>query len=69
MCVETGIIYNSVKEAAMAVGIKGDGHISACCRGNRETCGGYHWCYEIDYTEEKIKELLKLKTNKRCKSA
>lgn len=67
VCIETGIIYDSIKEAARAIGIKGTGHISACCRGDRETCGGYHWCYEEDYTKEKVKELLTPKINKHCK--
>ena len=66
VCVETGIIYQSVKEAGNMNNIKGYGHISACCKGDRETCGGYHWCYEEDYDEEKVKELLTSKINKHC---
>lgn len=66
VCIETGIVYESVKEAGNMNNIKGHGHISACCIGGRETCGGYHWCYEEDYTEEKVKELLSPKINKHC---
>ena len=49
VCIETGIIYDSVKEASEKNMIKGRGHISACCKGNRKTAGGYHWKY---YEEE-----------------
>lgn len=45
VCVETGIVYNSVAEAAEVNMIKGHGHISECCKGNRKTAGGYHWEY------------------------
>lgn len=41
-CIETEIIYNSIKEAAIAVGITSAG-ISLCCNGKRKTAGGYHW--------------------------
>lgn len=66
VCVETGIIYESIKEAGNMNNIKGHGHISACCAGNRKTCAGYHWCFEEDYNEEKVKELLTPKINKHC---
>jgi len=29
--------------------IKNTCHISSCCRGNRNTTGGYHWMYYEDY--------------------
>ncbi len=40
-CVETGEIFNSVKEA----NLKYKGHISSALNGNRKTAGGYHWSY------------------------
>ena len=43
-CVETGIIYNSVEEAAKEYNITGNA-ISACARGDNKTCMGYHWAY------------------------
>lgn len=51
VCVETGVVYNSVIEAADAVGIKCSSHISQLCKGTSRcsTCGGYHWKY---YTQE-----------------
>lgn len=45
LCVETGVVYDSIKEASESNNIKGCGHISACCKGNRLTAGGYHWEY------------------------
>ena len=49
-CVELDKVFNSIREAAQAIGMTGT-NISACCR-NRpgfKTCGGYHWRY---YEEE-----------------
>lgn len=43
-CVETGKIYNAIIDAARELNL-GDSHISQCCRGIRQTCGGYHWEY------------------------
>jgi hypothetical protein len=41
-CVETGVIYPSITEAANAVqGSKSN--ISHCCRNNKHTYRGYHW--------------------------
>lgn len=48
MCVETGQIFSSTREAEKWAGIKsGNGRISSCCYGRRgaKTCGGYHWRY------------------------
>lgn len=42
MCLETGIIYSSVKEAKHKTRLHS---ISAVCRGERKTCGGFHWKY------------------------
>ena len=41
-CVETGEIFNSVSEAASAVGGQAAG-ISYCIRGERKTHKGLHW--------------------------
>lgn len=65
VCVETGIIYDSIREASKQLNLKGH-HISTCCSGDRQTCGGFHWCYEEDYNEEKVRELLSPKINKHC---
>lgn len=41
-CVETGCIYKSIKEAARQTGLSKN-KISYCCRGIRNTTGGYHF--------------------------
>lgn len=43
-CVETGIVYNSLREAERETGCAHT-HISGCLRGKNKTCGGYHWEY------------------------
>lgn len=43
-CVETGVVFDSVTEAAMFVD-KNISNIIACCKGKQKTCGGYHWEY------------------------
>jgi len=48
MCIETGMIYYGAKEAARALDIKTYNHICSCCKGNRQTAGGYHWRYVSD---------------------
>ena len=42
-CEETGIIYNSLAEAARSILFTN--HIGECCLGKRKTCGGYHWVF------------------------
>lgn len=44
ICVETGVIYESMSEAQRQTGLWCT-HISRCCNGKQETCGGYHWTY------------------------
>ena len=44
MCVETGKIFESATAASKEMSC-GHSHISACCRGNQKTAGGYHWKY------------------------
>lgn len=43
-CVETGQIFNSIKEAKAFCGSK-NLHIGDVCNGKRPTAGGYHWCF------------------------
>lgn len=42
LCVETGITYNSVSEAARITNINRQ-NIGAVCNGRLKTAGGYHW--------------------------
>lgn len=43
-CLETGVVYESVTDAAKSIGAKRT-NISECCRGVHETCRGLHWEY------------------------
>lgn len=44
MCIETGHIFNSAKEAADFYNIQST-HICRCCSGKEKTACGYHWRY------------------------
>ena len=44
LCIETGKIYHSTREAATDVGVTSNG-IVKCCNGKRNICAGYHWRY------------------------
>lgn len=43
-CVETGVEYPNAYQAYKATGIN-NSNISNCCKGKRNTAGGYHWVY------------------------
>ncbi len=45
ICIETGKVYDSLLEASKECGCSKN-HISDCCRGKRNTTGGYHWKYK-----------------------
>lgn len=44
LCVETGVVYPSARQAARETGF-GQGNISAACRGEYEQSNGFHWEY------------------------
>lgn len=44
-CVETGVIYPSISDAAAANGLKGSSSINKVLKGERNTAAGYHWTY------------------------
>ena len=46
LCIETGVIYPSVRSAAEFVGIKGETNISHAAKNNHQS-GGYHWKYVV----------------------
>ena len=48
ICIGTGVIYNSLKEAEIKINGKHTDCIGACCRGVNYTAYGYHWCYLED---------------------
>lgn len=39
LCVETGVIYDSIRQVKSELGI----NCSSCCNGKRQTAGGFHW--------------------------
>lgn len=43
-CIETGVIYESIKDANNKTGIS-NGNIVSCCKGNRNFAGGFTWEY------------------------
>ena len=45
ICIETGIIYESIDLAAQAVGLINGSHIIEVCKSKRKTCKGYTWRY------------------------
>ncbi len=48
-CIETGVVYASIREAAKAVGLASPSNIIQCCRGSdKKIAAGFHWTY-IDY--------------------
>ena len=44
LCIETGEIFETMREASRKTGIS-IGNISMVCSGKRETASGYHWSY------------------------
>lgn len=44
VCVETGAVYRSGREASNKTGIC-QGNINQCCLGHRKTARGFHWKY------------------------
>ena len=44
LCVETGEVFDSLKEVTAKLGIDYR-HISSCCNGKRKKTGGFHWRY------------------------
>lgn len=55
VCIETGEVFSSQKEAGQIKGITYQ-HICNCCKGKKQTCGGYHWRYA---TKEEAEKALK----------
>lgn len=46
-CIETGIVFDSIRKAAIFAKRKGS-TISSCLSGKTKTAGGYHWEYAQD---------------------
>lgn len=45
LCIETGQIFESMKEAAVFANLKDATGITKCCKLERKVAGGYHWKY------------------------
>ena len=54
ICIETGKLYSSIREARLDFPTSGGG-ISRCCRNLAQTASGYHWAFTSDI--EKIEKL------------
>lgn len=50
ICLETGIIYDYIGQAAKELSLHGS-HIGQCCKGKLKTYGGYHWAFVNDINE------------------
>ncbi|MBQ3642435.1 GIY-YIG nuclease family protein [bacterium] len=49
VCIETGVVYQSIKEASNKMNLNKT-CIGLCCNGKSITCGGYHWrFYEKEF--------------------
>lgn len=46
-CVETGEVFDCIKDAAEKYGVNRN-HICSCCTGKRKSTGGFHWEYVVD---------------------
>lgn len=44
LCVETGVVFDTIKDAGAFTG-GSPKNIISCCRGRLKTSGGYHWQY------------------------
>lgn len=49
ICVETGKVFDTVKEAEQWLG---KGGITPCCKGKNKTAGKYHWMYYDEYLKK-----------------
>ena len=58
-CIDTGVIYESTKEAERQTSIN-QGNISKVCRGIYKSAGGLHWMFEEDYQNVLVAELLEI---------
>ncbi len=46
ICLTTGIEYPSAFEAAQTLQISSSSSITKCCKGKRQTAGGFEWKYK-----------------------
>lgn len=53
-CIETGVVYSSMKQASQETGANATG-ISKCCKHEQETSNGLHWEFYIEQGEHQSK--------------
>lgn len=58
-CIDDKKIFPSMREASRQTEIN-IGSISACCRGKQKSAGGKHWCFEKDFQDILVAELLEI---------
>jgi predicted nucleic acid-binding Zn-ribbon protein len=46
--IDTQMVFQSLNAAAKSCGLKSGSTIALCCRGKRNTAGGYHWRFSTD---------------------
>lgn len=51
LCVELNLKFDCTRDAERRLGVN-HAHISACCKKQRKTAGGYHWEYINNNTEQ-----------------
>lgn len=56
ICIETGVIYDSIKDAVTFTGYTG---IPKCIQGRYLTAGGYHWRKYSDLSKEELDRIIK----------
>lgn len=64
ICLDTGAVYSTIKEAAEAYGL-GRSAVSACCRGLQQTAGGKRWQYFKEEGQAAAIEALRLEIVKK----
>lgn len=55
-CVETGVVYDTLRSAARAVGLKSTSGIRYCLQGVYKTSGGYRWAKALDQIKQIVGE-------------
>ena len=56
ICVETGVVYDSMREAAETMGTPAS-NVGSVCRGKTKTAGGYSWKYMEENGNEQKSEM------------
>lgn len=55
VCVETGMIFDCLLDAAEWCGLKTRAHIGSCCNNKRKSAGGYNWRW-LEEDDRRVEE-------------